>query len=217
MRLAPSAPVVLLHSAHSRHPWRSAPVVLLHPLHSNHPWWSVSTRGTMAACNAAIRGTPRTNGSARGPAVLYSRQIVYVLGAVWLTLFGASFVVLQLTDAAGDGLTRSLNRLASFMTWQISAFVVAIAAALVARCGRGARGRANQARGLCAARGERVPRRVARGDRRVSRVRRAVFHLSVNAAPRARSRRSPSSRAACSSCSACAPRDSTRHASCTTC
>jgi uncharacterized membrane protein len=78
-------------------------------------------------------GTPRANGSARGPAVLYSRQIVYVLGAVWLALFAASFVLLQLTDPPGDGFTRGLNRLASFMTWQISAFVVAIAAALVTR------------------------------------------------------------------------------------
>jgi hypothetical protein len=65
--------------------------------------------------------------------VLYPRQIIYVLGAVWLALFGASFVLLQLAEPAGDGFTRGLNRLASFMTWQISAFVVAIAAAFVTR------------------------------------------------------------------------------------
>jgi hypothetical protein len=58
---------------------------------------------------------------------------------VWLVLFVVSFAVLQTTSPSGDGFTRGLNRIASFLTWQGAAFVVSMALALVTRraAGRG--------------------------------------------------------------------------------
>jgi len=60
---------------------------------------------------------------------MYARA-VYALGAAWAALFLASFVAL-LTEPSGDGFTRGLNRLASFMTWQGAAFGLAMLSALV--------------------------------------------------------------------------------------
>jgi hypothetical protein len=65
--------------------------------------------------------------------VAYFRQIIYVLGGLWLVLFGLSFILLQTSEPAGDGFARGLSRLASFMSWQTGAFVVAIAGAVVTR------------------------------------------------------------------------------------
>lgn len=63
----------------------------------------------------------------------YFRQIIYVLGGIWLVLFGLSFVLLQGSEPAGEGFASGLSRLASFMSWQIGAFVVAVVAAFVTR------------------------------------------------------------------------------------
>ena len=58
-------------------------------------------------------------------------KIVLGLAAAWLLLFLASFVVLQMTPPAGDGFTRGLNRIASFLTWQGAAFALAMVSGLV--------------------------------------------------------------------------------------
>lgn len=58
-------------------------------------------------------------------------QAVRVLAGLWLALFLASFAVLFLTEPTGDGFTRGLNRLASFMTWQGIAMAPAVLAALL--------------------------------------------------------------------------------------
>jgi hypothetical protein len=62
-----------------------------------------------------------------------SALAVRVLAALWLATFAASFVALQITEPAGEGFTRGLNRVAAFLTWQGGALVVAIACALVTR------------------------------------------------------------------------------------
>src|SRR5690606_38209874 len=58
---------------------------------------------------------------------------VRALAALWLALFITSFVALQVTAPEGQGVTRGLNRLAAFLTWQGVALIVAVAAALVLR------------------------------------------------------------------------------------
>jgi hypothetical protein len=57
-------------------------------------------------------------------------KIAWAVAAAWLVLFVTSFLVLQLTEPTGDGSTRGLNRIVSFMTWQGAAFALAIAGAL---------------------------------------------------------------------------------------
>ena len=56
-------------------------------------------------------------------------QAVRALAGLWLVVFLVSFAVLILTEPTGDGFTRGLNRLASFMTWQGVAFAPAVVAA----------------------------------------------------------------------------------------
>ena len=56
-------------------------------------------------------------------------------------LFITSFVALQLTAPTGDGFTRGLNRIVSFMTWQGAAFVLAMVGALMTYRFGGAGGR----------------------------------------------------------------------------
>ena len=58
-------------------------------------------------------------------------QAVRALAGLWLARFLASFAVLFLTEPTGDGFTRGLNRLASFMTWQGIAMAPAAVAALL--------------------------------------------------------------------------------------
>jgi hypothetical protein len=58
-----------------------------------------------------------------------ARNIVYALAAVWAVLMAASLVLSLGAEAEGDGFTRGLNRIVSFLTWQAAAFVVAVAAA----------------------------------------------------------------------------------------
>ena len=61
------------------------------------------------------------------------RTPVYALAGLWAALIVTS-VTLSLGAAAdGDGLTRGLNRIASFLTWQGAALVVAAASAAVTR------------------------------------------------------------------------------------
>jgi hypothetical protein len=57
------------------------------------------------------------------------RPVILGLAAVWLALFLASFVSLQITDGAQSGLART----AVFLTWQVAAFVVAMLGAFATR------------------------------------------------------------------------------------
>jgi hypothetical protein len=61
------------------------------------------------------------------------RGIVYALGAVWAVLMAVSLVSSLGAEAEGDGFTRGLNRIVSFLTWQAVAFIVAVVAATITR------------------------------------------------------------------------------------
>jgi hypothetical protein len=64
---------------------------------------------------------------------------VRALAALWLLLFVTSFVAFFVIEPTGDGFTRGLNRLASFLTWQGAAFAPAVICAfLTYRFGDGA-------------------------------------------------------------------------------
>jgi hypothetical protein len=61
------------------------------------------------------------------------KPVIQGLAAIWLVLFLVSFLSLQTTEQSG------LARIVVFLTWQVIAFVVAIAGAVTARyaAGRG--------------------------------------------------------------------------------
>ena len=59
------------------------------------------------------------------------KPIIQGLAVVWLMLFVVSFVTLQFT--APDASTGGLNRVVSFLTWQVAAFIVAMIGAFVTR------------------------------------------------------------------------------------
>jgi hypothetical protein len=60
------------------------------------------------------------------------KPVVQGLAAVWLLLFLASFVVLQVTPTDGS-YAGTLNRIAQFLTWQVLALGVAVVGAFTAR------------------------------------------------------------------------------------
>ncbi len=60
------------------------------------------------------------------------RKIIYALAATWALLFLSSFFVLTFFGDDGDAMA-ALSQLASFMTWQGAAFVVAAVAAALTR------------------------------------------------------------------------------------
>ena len=60
------------------------------------------------------------------------KPVVQGLAAVWLLLFLASFVVLQVTPSDGS-YAGTLNRVAQFLTWQVLALGVAVVGAFTAR------------------------------------------------------------------------------------
>ena len=60
------------------------------------------------------------------------KPIIQGLAVVWLVLFVASFVSLETTES--DGSQRAqLARVATFLTWQVIAFAVAAAGAVMTR------------------------------------------------------------------------------------
>jgi len=63
---------------------------------------------------------------------MQSKAFVYGFAAVWLVLFATSFVVVGVVAPEDDDFARRLSRIASFLTWQVSALVVAAMAAFVA-------------------------------------------------------------------------------------
>jgi hypothetical protein len=60
------------------------------------------------------------------------KALIQALGVVWLLLFVASFVSLRLMEPDGS-LESGLERVVTFLTWQVIAFVVAAAAAFATR------------------------------------------------------------------------------------
>jgi len=56
---------------------------------------------------------------------MQSKFIVYGFAAVWLLLFATSFVVVGAVAPEDDDFARRLTRIASFLTWQLAALVVA--------------------------------------------------------------------------------------------
>jgi hypothetical protein len=71
--------------------------------------------------------------SCNGDGSMNPRNVVYVLTAVWTVLMATSLVLSLGAEAEGDGFTRGLNRIVSFLTWQACAFVVAVIAAALTR------------------------------------------------------------------------------------
>jgi hypothetical protein len=73
-----------------------------------------------------------------------TKFVVYAFAAVWLVLFVTSFVLVRAVAPEDDDYVRRLSRLASFLTWQLAALIVAAVSALftqraMARGGEGVR------------------------------------------------------------------------------
>jgi hypothetical protein len=60
------------------------------------------------------------------------KPVIQGLAAVWLVLFVASFVSLQMT-VTDDGAQGELARVVAFLTWQLIAFIVAALGAFATR------------------------------------------------------------------------------------
>jgi len=56
---------------------------------------------------------------------MQSKFVVYGFAAVWLVLFAMSLVVVRVVAPEDDDFARRLTRIASFLTWQLGALVVA--------------------------------------------------------------------------------------------
>jgi hypothetical protein len=61
-----------------------------------------------------------------------SKVIAYAFAAVWLVLFAMSLLAVAAAPE-GDDYTRRLGRIASFLTWQLSALIVAAVSAFLAQ------------------------------------------------------------------------------------
>ncbi len=53
-------------------------------------------------------------------------RLFLILSGLWAFTYIGSIVVLQITEPTGDGMTRGLNRLTSFLSWQVVAAFFAI-------------------------------------------------------------------------------------------
>ena len=62
---------------------------------------------------------------------MHLRPVIQALAAIWLVLFLVSFVALEAGES--DDFASNLNRVATFLTWQVLAFVVAAAGAFATR------------------------------------------------------------------------------------
>ncbi len=73
---------------------------------------------------------------------MQSKSVVYAFAAVWLVLFATSFVVVRAVGPEDDDFARRLSRIASFLTWQLAALVVAALSAFYTQrvTARGAEG-----------------------------------------------------------------------------
>ena len=66
---------------------------------------------------------------------MQSKYVVYGFAGVWLVLFVTSLVVVGAVGPGDDDFARRLSRVASFLTWQLGAFVVAAISAFVTQRG----------------------------------------------------------------------------------
>jgi len=55
-----------------------------------------------------------------------AKKIAFVLLGIWALAYGGSFVSFIITDPSGDGFTRGLNRLTTFLGWQFAAGILAV-------------------------------------------------------------------------------------------
>lgn len=60
-------------------------------------------------------------------------RIVVVLLAVWVGFYVWSFIGFSMTEPTGDGFTRGMNRISTFMLWQFAAGIVAVPVYMVGR------------------------------------------------------------------------------------
>ena len=56
--------------------------------------------------------------------------VIYGLAGLWLIAFLGAFVAFQVTEPTGDSFTRGLNRVSSFLGWQIVAVFASVACAI---------------------------------------------------------------------------------------
>lgn len=63
---------------------------------------------------------------------MHLKPVIQGLAAIWLVLFLVSFVSLEAGEA-GDDFAAGLRRVATFLTWQVLAFVVAAGGAFTTR------------------------------------------------------------------------------------
>ena len=49
-----------------------------------------------------------------------------ILLLLWLAVMAGSFLAFQLTDETGDGFTRGLNRVMTFLGWQFAGLIIAL-------------------------------------------------------------------------------------------
>jgi uncharacterized membrane protein len=73
---------------------------------------------------------------------MQSKHVVFGFAGVWLVLFVMSFVVVGLGAVEDDDFARRLSKIASFLTWQVVALLVAAITALITQrlAARGAEG-----------------------------------------------------------------------------
>lgn len=55
-----------------------------------------------------------------------AKVIVWVLMGLWVIAYGGSLLSLLITEPTGDGFTKGLNRVMTFLGWQVGASVLAI-------------------------------------------------------------------------------------------
>lgn len=54
------------------------------------------------------------------------RTLLWSLFALWLLTYAWSFVAFQTTEPTGDSFTRGLNRISTFLGWQVSAAIIGV-------------------------------------------------------------------------------------------
>jgi high-affinity Fe2+/Pb2+ permease len=60
-----------------------------------------------------------------------TKKVVYGLAVAWVAVFAASFLTLGFDQQTGNPSAQTLNRVATFLTWQGAALVVAVVLALL--------------------------------------------------------------------------------------
>lgn len=58
--------------------------------------------------------------------MMAAKKIAFVLLGVWVLVYGGSLVSFIMTEPTGDGFTKGLNRITTFLGWQFAAGILAI-------------------------------------------------------------------------------------------